>query len=320
MAEQVDPQWVRNGWGHRVQTQDEAFRAIMRIVSLASNRQYVWRGSTDRRYRVRSSLLRELIVDEADPLPGELLMRRNELAILREAREWGLAVEMGPLASDLYLLAHLQHHGLPTRLLDVTYNPMTALWFACEGKDDVGGVLFAFDVTSLPTYPTIDPQQRQTYGLQSEPLAWTLRYALRQSALHSEPFLVRPTVPNARMAAQEGLFLSGVVPVTGPGDGIDGLPMQLGSPPGKEKLAALFGEGRRQAGRPTRLPFCALVIPADLKATIRNHLTALNRRRSVLYPDVDGFRDAYRGSHVDLDLGAVRSVVSAFDDEDAGTR
>ncbi|SFC64145.1 FRG domain-containing protein [Klenkia taihuensis] len=319
MAEQVDPQWVRGGWGYRVQTQDEAFRAIMRIVSLAPGRQYVWRGSTDRRHRVRSSLLRELIVDEAEPLPDELLVRQNELAILREARAWGLAPEVGPLASDLHLLAHLQHHGLPTRLLDVTHNPMTALWFACEGEDDVGGVLLAFDVTGLPTYPASDPQQ-QTGGLPSEPLAWGLRRALRLSALHAQPFLVRPTVPDARTAAQEALFLSGVVPRTGPGGGIDGLPIQLGRPPGKEKLTVLFGEGRRQAGRPTKLPFCALVVPPDLKATIRNHLTALNRRRSVLYPDVDGFRDAYRGSHVDLDLGAVRSVVSAHDDVDAGTR
>ncbi|OMQ15730.1 hypothetical protein A7K94_0207470 [Modestobacter sp. VKM Ac-2676] len=315
MADQVNPQWVRSGWGHRVESQDEAFRAIMRIVSLAAGRQYVWRGCTSSRYRVRSSLLRSLIVDESEPLPDETLMRQHELAILREAREWGLATEMGPLASDLYLLAYLQQHGLPTRLLDVTHNPMTALWFACEGDDGESGTLFAFDTTSLPTYPTIDPQQRQTIGSQSEPLAWTLRSALRRSALHAQPFLVRPTVPSARMAAQEGLFLSGVVPTVDPPGGIDGLPIQLGTPPGKEKLAALFGDGRRQAGRPTRLPFCALVIPPGLKATIRNHLTALNRRRSVLYPDVDGFRDAYRGDHVDLH--PLPAVVSAYDDEDA---
>jgi hypothetical protein len=316
MAEQVDPGWVRSGWGHRVESQDEAFRAIMRIVSLAAGRQYVWRGSTNSKYRVRSSLLRKLIVEESEPLPNETLMRQHELAILREAREWGLAIEMGPLASDLYLLAHLQHHGLPTRLLDVSDNPMTALWFACEGNDEVPGALFAFDATSLPTYPTIDPQQRQTYGLQSDPFAWTLRYALRQSALYSKPFLVRPTIPNARMQAQEGLFLSGIVPTVDTAGGIDGLPIQLGTPPGKEKLAALFGEGNRQAGRPASLPFCAVVIPARLKATVRNHLTALNRRRSVMYPDVDGFREAYRGDYVDLH--PLPTVVSAYDDEDAG--
>ncbi|MCW2581934.1 MAG: hypothetical protein JWQ53_724 [Klenkia sp.] len=317
MAEQADPGWVRSGWGHRVDSQDEAFRAITRIVSLSANRRYVWRGCTISAFRLRSSLLRELIVAEGEPLPNEQLVRQHEVAMLREAREWGLAVEMGPLASDLYLLAHLQHHGLPTRLLDVTYNPMTALWFACESGEDQAGVVFAFDVTALPTHDTIDPHQRQTYGLQSDPHAWTLRRALRRSAARSEPFLVRPTVPDPRMQAQEGLFLSGAVPTTAMAGGIDGLPLQLGSPPGKDKLGALFSEGNRRAGRPARLPFVALVIPARLKGTIRNHLTALNRTRAVLYPDVDGFRDAYRGDHVQLH--PLPDVVSAHDDTEAGS-
>ena len=316
MSEQLDPGWVRSGWGHSVRSQDEAFRAISRIVSLAANRRYVWRGSTNSKYRLRSSLLRHLIVAEDEPLPNETYVRQHELAILREARGWGLATEMGPLASDLYLLAHLQHHGLPTRLLDVTYNPMTALWFACESGDDRPGTLFAFDATAMPTYDTVDPHQRQTYGLQSEPFAWSLRSALRQSALQSQPFLVRPTVPNARMQAQEGLFLSGVVPTAASASGIDGLPLRLGPAPGKDKLATLFGEGNRQAGRPARLPFCALVIPARLKRTIRDHLTALNRRRSVLYPDVDGFRDAFRGEH--LALHPLPDVIPAQDDAEAG--
>lgn len=317
MAEQANPQWVRSGWGHRVESQDEAFRATMRIVSMAPNRRYVWRGCTSSRLRVRSTLLRELVVDEAEALPTEMLVRRNELAILREARAWGLATDAGAPASDLSLLAHLQRHGLPTRLLDVTDNPMTALWFACAGDDDVGGVLLAFDVTGLPTHPTTDARPHPARG-QDDPLAWSLRQALRRSAVQSEAFLVRPTVPDPRTAAQEGLFLSGAVPTTGPGGGVDGLPVRLGTPPGRERLAALFGEGRRRAGRPTRLPFCALVVPPDLKASIRNHLTALNRRRSVLYPDVEGFRDAYRGGHVALDLEAVRSAVSAHDDAEAG--
>lgn len=317
VSDQVDPGWVRNGWGHRVDTQDEVFRAVSRIVSLSAQRRYVWRGCTDSAFRVRSSLLRELIVDDGEPLPNELLVRQHEVAILREARAWGLVLDLGPLASDLYLLAHLQHHGLPTRLLDVTYNPMTALWFACEGADDRPGVLFAFDATSLPTYDTIDPQQAQTWGLVAEPLTWSLRRALRQSALRSQPFLLRPTVPDPRMRAQEGLFLSGAVPAAGSSGGIDGLPVRLGTPPGRARLAALFGEGNRRSGRPANLPFCALVVPARLKATVRNHLTALNRTRSVLFPDVDGFRDAYRRDHVELH--PLPDVVTADRDTEAGS-
>ncbi|SDN98157.1 FRG domain-containing protein [Klenkia soli] len=291
MPEQVDPAWVRSGRGHRVESVDEVFRAVSRVVTLAADRRYVWRGCPSSRLRVRSSLLRSLVVDEGEPLPDEVLVRQHEVALLARARSWGLADGCGPLATDLGLLAHLRRHGLPTRLLDVTGNPMTALWFACQ-DDEQPGVLLSFDVTSSPTYPEHRPVP--------EPADRSLRHALRRSALDGQPFLLRPAVPDARTQAQEGLFLSGAVPATGPAGGIDGLPLRLGPPPGRERLAALFAEGARQPGRPRRLPFCALVVPARLKPALRTHLAGLDRRRSVLFPDVDGFREAQAGGQVPL--------------------
>ena len=301
MADQADPRWTRSGWGVSVTSQDQAFRAITRIVSLAAGRRYVWRGSPDSSARIRSPLLGSAIVDESEPLPTEVELRQREVAVLRSAREWGL----GRRSSDLALLVHLQQHGVPTRLLEVTDNPMTALWLACESGDEPAA-LFAFDVTDVPTYDTADHDPRPE---------WTLRRALAVSAKTGAPFLVRPTEQTARMRAREGLFLAGAVPLGPTPAGVDGVPLPFTEPPGRAKLASLFAPGERSAGRPSRLPFCAVVIPGRMKRAIREHLTALNRRRSTLYPDADGLRDALADD--DVRLHPLPEVVSPFDDVDA---
>ncbi len=151
-------------------------------------------------------------------------MRAAELEILEEARRWGLGRDLGSSATDMHMLAVLQHHGVSTRLIDVTSNPMTALWFAVEEhKPDEGGmsrrsagVLFAIDVTKL-----------RRLGMRHSSTAWVRRLDTWRTRL-PRPIARRSTglkklekcsdlsrhFPDERMNAQEGFFIGSSVPVS----------------------------------------------------------------------------------------------------------
>lgn len=66
--------------------------------------------------------------------------------LIKPARTNGFDIDDGYQISDLQLLAKLQHFEAATGLLDFTWNPLVALWFACKDNENCDGKVFVINL------------------------------------------------------------------------------------------------------------------------------------------------------------------------------
>ena len=165
---------------------------------------------------------------------------------------------------DFQWLALMQHHGAPTRLLDFTWSPYVAAFFALERATGEAAVwalnpteLGAHEARKMParpdiTLPEMDPRIQGNFA----------RYFLKGN----RPFIWmgEPDTMNRRLIAQSGTFA---------------LPGVLDMP--VEEILARYPEPENMIAK--------FVLPAgEVRDTGLRELYRMNITYATLFPDLDG--------------------------------
>lgn len=175
---------------------------------------------------------------------------------------------------DLAWLALMQHHGAPTRLLDWTYSPFVAAYFALEAllsdpvDDRHQGTIWAIS-SQLLEVPDLFP-----LALKSDVQEFTHTRSgeiFRRLFLEMNPPLrlvaaVNPFALNQRLVIQQGVFLC-------PGDGFVSF---------EENLSATLAHSRNGSIK-------KFLIPRHLLWEALDSLFRMNIHHASLFPGLDGY-------------------------------
>lgn len=98
-----------------------------------SGLRYFFRGHSDYTYSITPSIFRDHNIENEGRMYHEAI-RNNPFEFTENMSTFDKLVKM-------------QHYELPTRLLDITTNPLVALYFACKGSDNQDGAVIIFSMT-----------------------------------------------------------------------------------------------------------------------------------------------------------------------------
>ena len=114
---------------------------LQEILSLEyTNNTILFRGQSNKDYKLVPSIGRK-------NLDGSFLYNiHDEKKIFLEFKKRFHSFTENRPTTDADLLFLAQHHELPTRLLDWSYNPLIALYFACQSSEEKDGAVYTISI------------------------------------------------------------------------------------------------------------------------------------------------------------------------------
>ena len=237
-----------------------------RLVQRKHYRKWVFRGQTNYEWNLISSLERSFI--DANKI-RENRLTGNDTSIDKKKHEdimidkfmCNAHLYMNPIpdkSDTLSWLSLMQHHGAPTRLLDFTFSPYIALYFALEfGNSDAS--IYCVNHQALVT------EDEQYFGEDRLTVHQGIMNGFEKG--HDEClYAFEPNFGNHRLATQQGLFVA---------------PNTLY----RTHEDILFNYSSRKDDSNV----IKIKIPASLRYSGVRRLAQMNITSMIIYPGLDGF-------------------------------
>lgn len=248
------------------------------------HRDYFYRGERKKYPSVLSSLYQ---IRKPD---GEVVVRL-ERALIEEARTRFPEI-VKDCDDNVEMLLKFQHYGLPTRLLDVTQNPLVALYFACNDydKDDcedgrvmictsnvtpyslvqsIGELIGVDGVVKVGQIARISGRSKYPIGLNED---HSIKLLLN---LIDKPLLFRPPQTDTRIKVQLGAFIFTPIMKFIKNDSVVDMPFDI------------EGMDNREGDLEKMFEDTIITVPKEKKESIIDYLDKIGVSEASLFPDND---------------------------------
>lgn len=238
---------------------------------------FLYRGhSNHEKYKLEPQIMRELPTQSGSITEYSQLEYNILSDFISESCAYQKNIDVHDILGWLELA---QHYGVPTRLMDLTENPLIALYFACRSRSKYDASVWVVNETEYlkrywdtPMFNLVADSQNKVHNIIYSEIISSLGQIDQQNLIRYEyPWIYKPCYREERMKLQSSYFM-----IWGKNRA------------SLEKLIDKDDYMKLEKDSSAIGVMCPIVIPAEHKENILTQLDIIGINEKFIYPGLDG--------------------------------